>query len=257
MIRRLNYTGRRKIPRDLIRISLYRNGGVDEFDAFIRTDGLELPPSARVFVEAYHKSDWMRFDFGSVGVPALPADRRLTAFYEGVRVLFRVKIVSADGDAGKILAEADRLSPLSPDEDSDRDPLLPVRTVAGMRDQIWRVMWENGPVLELNKGEPEIKHLLTTDPRFKWLVLPEMLRTILTRLLAEEMDEDDETSQVKRWLEFAASLHPDPPPRAEDRDPELIENWVDEVVSAFCRRHRALDHWKLAVKPQDDLFPGT
>ena len=32
MIRRLNYTGRRKIPRDLVRISLYRNGGVDEFD---------------------------------------------------------------------------------------------------------------------------------------------------------------------------------------------------------------------------------
>jgi hypothetical protein len=257
MIRRLNYTGRRKIPRELIRISLYRNGGVDEFDAFIRTDGLELPSSARVFVEAYYKSDWMRFDFGRVGAPALPSDRRLTAFYEGARVLFRVKIVSADSDAGKILAEVDRLLPLSQDEDSDRDPLLPVRIVGGMGEQIWRVTWENGPVLELTKSEPEIKHLLTADPRFKWLVLPEMLRTILTRLLAEEMDEDDATSPVKRWLEFATSLHPDPPPRADERDPELIEIWVDEVVSAFCRRHRTLDHWKLAVKPQDDLFSGT
>ena len=36
MIRRLNYTGRRKIPRESIHVTLYRDGGVDEFDAVIR-----------------------------------------------------------------------------------------------------------------------------------------------------------------------------------------------------------------------------
>lgn len=36
MIRRLNYTGRRKIPRENIHIALFRNNGVDEFDAVIR-----------------------------------------------------------------------------------------------------------------------------------------------------------------------------------------------------------------------------
>jgi hypothetical protein len=118
MIRRLNYTGRRKIPRESVRISLYRNGSVGEFDAFIRTDGLELPLSARVFVEAYHKSDWMRFDFGAVGEPVIPQDRKLTKFYDGARILFRVKVVSTDGETGKILAEVDRLTPLSADDDS-------------------------------------------------------------------------------------------------------------------------------------------
>ena len=45
MIRRLNYTGRRKLPRENIHLTLYRNGAVDEFDALIRTAGLELAKS--------------------------------------------------------------------------------------------------------------------------------------------------------------------------------------------------------------------
>jgi hypothetical protein len=259
MIRRLNYTGRRKIPRENINITLFRNGGVEEFDAVIRTVALGLPETARVFVEAYHKSDWMRFDYGTVGAPAIPPDRRLTVFYAGARILFRVKVVSAGEESGKILAEADRLTPLSSDGHREREPLLPVRIVANLGDQIWRVTWNGGPVLELNRNEPECKHLLTADPRFKWLILPEVLRCILTRLLSEDMDEEEEPgadSIGKRWLAFAGSLHAEPPPPVEGRDADTIESWVDEVVAAFCRRHRALDHWRAAIHPDDDLFTG-
>jgi hypothetical protein len=257
MIRRLNYTGRRKIPRENIQISLYRNSGGEEFDAVIHVSGLELPNAARVFVEAYHQSDWVRFDYGTVASPAIPADRRLTSFYEGARILFRVKVVSGGEDGGKILAEADRLVPFSADDARNRDPLLPVRTVGNMGNQIWRIVWNGGPVLELNKTEPECKHLLTADSRFKWLVLPEILRSILTRILIERLDEEDEPTEAspgKRWLEFAESLHPEPPPQEEARDAEIIEKWVDEVVASFCSRHRALDHWRISVHPEQDLF---
>lgn len=259
MIRRLNYTGRRKIPRENIHITLFRNSGVEEFDAVIRTGDLDLPGTARVFVEAHHKSDWMRFDFGTIAAPAMPADRRLTIFYEGARILFRVKVVSAGEDSGKILAEVDRLTPLSPDNDRDREPLLPVRLVGNLGDQVWRVTWNGGPVLELNKHEPECKHLLTVDSRFKWLVLPEVLRSILTRVLTDEMDEEGEPGEGgpgQRWLDFAASVYSEQPPESQERDAEIIEKWVDEVVSAFCRRHRAFDHWRTAIHPGDDLFSG-
>jgi hypothetical protein len=128
-----------------------------------------------------------------------------------------------------------------------------------MGEQVWRVNWSDGwPVLELNKAEPEIKHLLTADPRFKWLVLPEVLRTILTHILVEEMDEDDDSGETpgKRWLGFAEVLRPEPPPKAADRDADLIGDWVNDVVSAFCRRHNALGHWRASVRPED-LFQGT
>jgi hypothetical protein len=259
MIRRLNYTGRRKIPRENIHITLFRTNGEDEFDAAIRLADLELPETARVFVEAYHKSDWMRFDFGTLSSPSIPKDRRLTVFYEGARILFRVKVVARAEESGKILAEADRLTPLSRTDAREREPLLPVRLVGNLGDQLWRITWSGGPVLELNKNEPECKHLLTADSRFKWLVLPEVLRSILTRILNESMDEEDdpgETGPGNRWLAFAASVHPEPPPPSEARDAEIIEKWTDEVVSAFCRRHRAFDHWRAAIHPNDDLFSG-
>ncbi len=259
MIRRLNYTGRRKIPRENIHITLFRNNGVEEFDAVIRTAGLDLPDTARVFVEAHHKSDWMRFDFGTVAAPAIPAVRKLRKFYDGARILFRVKVVSAGDDSGKILAEVDRLTPLSPDDNRDREPLLPVRMVGSLGNQLWRVTWNNDePGLELNKSEPECKHLLTADSRFKWLVLPEVLRSILTRILNEELDEVEpgEGGAVQRWLDFALSLYPEPPPPSEARDAVIIEKWVDEVVTAFCQRHRAFEHWRTAIHPSDDLFSG-
>lgn len=257
MIRRLNYTGRRRIPRENIRIAIYRNGDTEEFDARVSCDGLCLPDSAFLLVEAYHKSDWMRFDFGTVGQVVIPRDRRLTAFYRGARVLFRVKAVAADVESGKILAEADRIVPLSPDSDRDRDPLLPVRVVDGLGSQIWRLIWESGPVLELNRQEPEVKRLLTSDPRFKWLILPQVLRSILIRVLVEEMDEDEDAQgggEGQRWIDFAHSLHPVEPPKPDDRDMELIENWVDDVVAAFCGRNNVMQNWRWSLRPEEDLF---
>ena len=256
MIRRLNYTGRRRIPRENIRIAIYRSGDTEEFDAHV-CDGLDLPESACLWVEAYHKSDWMRFDFGTVGQVVSPRDRRLTDFYRGARVLFRVKAVSADGENGKILAEADRIVPLSPDSDRDRDPLLPVRVVDGLGSQIWRLAWDSGPVLELNRQEPEVKRLLTSDSRFKWLILPQVLRSVLIHVLAEEMDDEEDTGgsgEGQRWLDFAHSLHPVEPPKPDDRDTELIENWVDDVVAAFCRRNKVMENWRWSLRPEEDLF---
>jgi hypothetical protein len=257
MIRRLNYTGRRRIPRENIRIAIYRNGDTEEFDARVSCAGLDLPDNASLLVEAYHKSDWMRFDFGTVGQVVIPRDRRLTAFYRGARVLFRVKAVSTDDESGKILAEADRIVPLSPDSDRDRDPLLPVRVVDGLGSQVWRLTWEGGPVLELNRQEPEVKRLLTSDPRFKWLILPQVLRSILIRILVEGMDEEENEGgggEGQRWLDFAGSLHPVEPPKPDDRDMELIEIWVDDVVAAFCGRNNVIENWRWSLRPQEDLF---
>ena len=59
MIRRLNYTGRRKIPRENINITLFRNGGVEEFDAIIRTSDLGLGFS---FDDLYDRDGLTRLD---------------------------------------------------------------------------------------------------------------------------------------------------------------------------------------------------
>ena len=78
MLRTLNFTGRRKIPREAAQITLHReaDGGVT-FEADLRLDDFEFPTHAQIFVEAFFKTNTERFAWGTVGERQVPADRRL------------------------------------------------------------------------------------------------------------------------------------------------------------------------------------
>ena len=69
MKRRVNFTGRKRIPRRDVSVSLMERDGPRSFDATLRLDGSGLPKDAMVYVEAYHKTDYMRYPFGTVGSP--------------------------------------------------------------------------------------------------------------------------------------------------------------------------------------------
>jgi len=106
---RLNYTGRKKINKEDARFRLRPGNGETSFDAVIQLNGYKIAePDARVWVEAYHRTTLMRFDFGRVGLIAPQNDRRLALFHDPNTVLFRVKVTSETGsERGKLLAEAD------------------------------------------------------------------------------------------------------------------------------------------------------
>ena len=130
MARRINYTGRKKINRGDIEIRVHANANGLTFDAELsRLGEYKLDPQARVYVEAYRGAStmWDRWDFGRVGLLTPPPieQRTLDKFGGADGLLFRVK-VSADGEAlGKLLAEADAIRPLLPDDfDGHGDPLM-------------------------------------------------------------------------------------------------------------------------------------
>src|SRR5687767_2791354 len=102
---RLNYTGRKKLNREDARFRL-QSGGLPggpcgdglTFDAQLKLDGYDIAePDARVWVEAYHRTMLMRFDFGRIGLIVKPAERRLSLFPDPNAVLFRVKVTSEAG----------------------------------------------------------------------------------------------------------------------------------------------------------------
>lgn len=253
MIRRFNYTDRRKLPRENINLRLNRNGSAMTFDAeFTGFESMGLSGSAQVFVEAYYQSTYMRFDFGTIATLQIPPDRQLSAFYDGSPVNFRIKIVAASGEAGRILAVADHLNPVREDDENKRDPLIPVRMVGGMGQEIWRVVWDaTGPVLELNQEQAGIKETILQKHIFRSMVLPEVLRTVLSRILIDEMDLEDENSErAKLWLKFVATFHNEAIP--DDRDSSNVDNWVNRVVQSFCSRHRFFDAWRAAQQPQEN-----
>src|SRR6266702_226127 len=127
MIRRLNYTGRIKIHRSDVRLATREADGVLSFDADLRLKDYALPAEALVFVEAYRQTSWMRFAFGTVAdIQARPAEKRqLSEFDSAEGIRFRVKVTQPQ-DEHILLAAADRIPLGKPEDDADKQALLPV-----------------------------------------------------------------------------------------------------------------------------------
>lgn len=239
MLRKLNFTDRAKLAKSSFMVTMRRESdGVLAFDAALSLGGTPLPSDARVYVEAYHRTSYMRFDFGTAGSIASPADRRLTAI-DSSSVRFRIKVV--DAQSRRILAVADdvRVSERAPSE-GGRTPLLPVQFSASLDQQPWRISFEaDTPVLELNNRIEGIEKLATGDPLFFALVYPAAVREILTRILLVDRrsDAEDEEAWSSQWLRWAARYASTPAPS----DEEDAVQWIEDAVGAFCSQHRAVD----------------
>ena len=249
MLRRFNYTGRKKIRRSAVQLSLIPQGSdPPAFDARIDLDGLNLPDAARVYVEAYHRATYMRFDFGTVGDIRPPDDRRLTDIDAGASALFRVKVIDESGEHGQILAEADGLSPLDGEQtNANRDPLLPVMT-EDLGDAIWKLDFDDDrPVLVLNKRIEDIHLIARGDHQFFALVYPAVVHRILLQILQFDgyFDPDGDADDWRcQWLQFVCRLPGvEPPPKpetdeADERTRERQMEWIDRATGAFCERRR-------------------
>lgn len=232
---RLNFTGRRRISHSHVQISVTGIGSLEVLSATLRLESYGFPAGARVIVEAYRQLELMRFDFGTVGCPEEPALNRLSEFGTLNGVRFRVKVVSADNPRGRLLGVADRLLPHDRLQESLlRVPLLAVKA-QDLGREIWRLDFSDEPLLLVNSRAAG-KRSLVQSAEFQSLVLPEILRSILSRIVLVDQirspeDADDWTG---RWLRFAMSL-PGVGDMPDDGDTELDLDWIDSVVASFCR----------------------
>ena len=246
---KINFTDRRRINRRDVAVTLMADAEKSTvwFDASIDLSGYEeLPRDALVIVEAYRKTQRIRFPFGTIGELTVPAQnqRQLKNFTAPEGALFRIKVT--DTTSGLILAEADRIRPGNENEFGGNKSLLPVEP-ADLDRECWRISFEEetGPVFLINQEFPNWQEE-SKSPRFRALVYPAVLREILARILWIENsnDMDDDEYWMSPWLRFAAkTLRADRPPDVGDRnDPTTvreIDNWIDSAVSAFCRRVNA------------------
>ena len=110
MIRRLNYTQRKRIQQHRISIELHETDEDNPltFSANIDLGGMGLPSDALVVIIANRDRVAMRFDWGTVVSPNPPLDCRLTDISSNP--IFRVMVLAPDG-SGRLLALADRIKP--------------------------------------------------------------------------------------------------------------------------------------------------
>jgi hypothetical protein len=238
-IRTLNYTNRRRIIREDARITIREEKGAFVFDAGLSLADYGLPGVARIFIEAYRQTQYMRFDFGQVGAMRIPEDRFLSDFDSVEGVLFRVKVVTSADPRGLLLAEADQIRPRKlTDEDENRIPLLPVTRSDNMGDEIWRLEFDDQQTLLKVNAELGDWQALARAPVFIALVYPAVFRAVLWRILGQEnhRDTEDTDDWRSRWLRFAVGLPGVGDPPVQD-DEAKLDDWIDGAASAFARRH--------------------
>lgn len=238
MPQRLNWTNRKRIERANVGISIMRDTEGAAFDARIDLSDYSLPAECRVVVEAYRQTTWRRFDFGTVAFVRAAAPCRLDAFGDPDGVRFRIKVLSGGRDDGRIWAEADGVPVTSPDDrDAGRRSLLKTRG-DDLDEAIWRLDFEDsrsGPILIVNNRLGDWRQAVQTIP-FRSLVYPELLRRILEKAIANV--EDDTSEWPDDWILFASRL-PGVSERPDaDASDDLIADWIDDAVKAFCRQQR-------------------
>jgi hypothetical protein len=257
MIRRLNYTQRVRIRREDVSVTVRESDGNISFEADLsrlRGDHYDFPEKARVFLEAYRQTSWMRFDFGTIGALQPPANRSLNAFRDSKGILFRVKVTAPD-ESRRILAEARGIPLVREGEQKvPRRSLIYVRQV-DLGDLVFKLEFppesSDMPALIINsKLGPYTQ--LTEHPAFTALVYPTVFREILLHILLtrgfDEVEPDSE-SWEDLWLQFAATLPGmEEPPKCSPRDDDdalgRALDWVSGRVEAFARKYKALDRFQ-------------
>lgn len=236
--RTLNFTGRKKIRRSDVQVTVTTQESPAAFTANLDLSGYKLPANAAVYVEAYRQAGYMRFAFGVVQRVQPPKDTSLAEFDAPEGVLFRVKVVSTGRTPGLLLAEADRIRPRLMGGQQQPPSLLPVQP-ADLGEEVWRLDLDaEEPVLLVNRRLGDWR-ATARHPVFAALVFPEVYAQVLTRLADDDRltPDDDAEDWYAQWLRQALSIPGVGRPPAER---ELMQEWVRNAVGAFCRQHAFL-----------------
>lgn len=247
MKRTINFTARKKIPKDCYVIKVLRNsdGHVIGLRSGTQVDlsGLGLPDGCEVYIQIYRRSDSITIPLeeGQDHKYRLIRDKELGDIALGDSPLFRIVAVDEDG---RVLAHA---RGLRVKEALQRRSLLPVEFV-----ELGRLPWkliiegEEGPVLLINKNIPNIDVHANKNPLFCMLVYPQVLRQILFHMVFVNRLDDLEDPSVewhRRWLRFAQFIvGKEETPAIRDANEDEWLEWIDKVVEEFCNRRS--DWWK-------------
>ena len=243
MRRRFNYTDRKRIARERISIVIDRdNGALKSFSAKFDFSDLMLPGDAKVYFEAYHRTELKRYNFGTVDGRKTPLDTGLANLAHTENLRFRILVVDERGDRGLILAHADKIRPFP---DAKRKAILPVE-FRHIGQQVWKVEYtgaDGSPVLCLNSRIPTIESVSKSDPVFFFLVYSAVIREVLTQMIfldGVDSAEDPSTEWHRDWLQFARGiLLGEGQPSILNRDhsefhSDEVEGWIDRVAEEFC-----------------------
>lgn len=250
--RRINHTGRTRIPQSDVQIILQTQpDGLQRFSGTLTLDGKGLPESGLVFIEAWFRDTMQRFPCGTVGALRLPGDTAITEIETAGQIEFRIKVIDPTPGSKRVLAMADGIYPKGDEEVGDeRDSLISTMT-RDLGNVPWVVEFrdEDKPVLVLNSRIPGVKGRIRQDVMLQTFILPAVVAEVLTWIAWNQEVPDD--SWQERWLKFCEKLAGEPIP--EDKsEADQWKDWIDCVASRFAERYHLCDRY---LEVQREVLP--
>ena len=250
MIRKFNYTDRKKIPLDYINITLRNESKQAFFDAEIKPlDSLDIQDDAILVLEVFDRGSYQRFDFGTVEFPTPPKayESFLSEIQEVDAVSFRLRAIDKSESIGKIVASTISIRVWAEEvSEARKRSLLPVKR-GPIGDAVWLVNFDvpddGEPELIVNQrfDEIAIREILRTDAYFTSLIYPAVLNEILTEAIIVrgiKMEEDSDGWE-RKWLKFVYAFS-EVPPLPEGANHNCCREWINEIVSQFSYQQSML-----------------
>lgn len=241
MIRKFNFTGRKRIEREYFSIRVEKNKkmfevSLENLNKF--KEEYNITQESKIYVEAYNRSSELKqFEF-------TPPSQNfsLDEFDDIDTIKFRIMVVDKEN---KIIASAERIKP---EVGEKRKSILEVRFI-NLGSRIWKLEFESGeeggPLLFINKNIPGIQNLARNDPSFIIYVYPSVLKEILYYMCFNDNlnIEEPEEEWHKDWMKFIRLIYPPAIEEAKrldwndkDADRKKKLEWIDKIVDEFCKK---------------------
>lgn len=247
MRRNFNYTGRRRIERSDVEIrrrdALHED---PEIEVQLHLAEYDFASSARVYIEAYASvgtTAWQRFDVAKPFDSTATQVFTLTGFADVPRVTFTIRAVEPSSNRLLGLAEAIPWTNLI-DDVADVEGLLPVQS-QDIGELVWDLQFDKleRPVLLVSDRLWRHRSKLFASQHFKSMVLPEVLRKVLSEALDEssgfDVDAPDDHwfGDWIAWMRVNRELLPHAEALTTLRSDDK-QSWVADVVRDFAGGRR-------------------
>ncbi len=155
-------------------------------------------------------------------------------------------VVASDGSS-RLLALADNIKPQR--ADGGAESLLWMEE-AELGKEVWRLDFgeSDNPTMYVNRNIRGMSDVVRQDDAFRALVIPQVLRSTLTRaVIVDECDPDDDAGRWAEWMSFVAEFHDEDLVAVTDEpetDAAAKAEWIDSAVRAFAeKRFHASDQY--------------
>lgn len=250
MRRKLNFTGRRKLTRAMVSLSISEISGKQSVSCSTKIPKRLLSEgSSRIILEAHAGALVARRELGTIDQPlSLLNDTQLLQNIGGAG-RFSVKVLAAN--SANILAAAYGLLP-EDSSDGDQKALLPI-VVADIAVP-WRVSFadegddtNDGPVLYVSDKVPGGTTRLQNDELFLALVLPAVVERVAHEVVSE--GRPTESWKAKWYKAILTELAGDfggIQPEEDGFEAEQSE-WAERCAEEFTKKFLLIERWSSLI----------